>query len=56
MYSLRDTGIIQMLNDGISIEEVAKQADHHSLEITSKYALHANKEASEKIKNRSSKF
>jgi len=56
MYSLRDTGIIQMLNDGISIEEVAKQADHHSLDITSKYALHANTSANEIVKTKSSDF
>ena len=50
MYSLRDTGIINLLQSGISVEEAAKQADHHSLEITSRYALHANKKANEQVK------
>jgi len=56
MYSLRDSGIVQMLQDGISIDEVAKQADNSSLEMTSKYALHANKKASEQILKKSSEI
>lgn len=50
MYSLRDSGIINLLQSGVSPEEVAKQAAHSSLEITSKYAIHANKEANEQVK------
>lgn len=56
LYSLRDSGIIQMLNDGISPEEVMKQADHSSLEITTKYAKHANPEGSAQIKERGTSF
>lgn len=55
-YSLRDSGIIQMLNDGISPEEVMKQADHSSLEITTIYAKHANPDGSRQIKEKSSIF
>jgi integrase len=56
MYSLRDMGIINLLQSGISPEEVAKQADHYSLEITSRYAIHANKKANEQVKNLKNNF
>jgi len=56
MYSLRDTGIINLLQSGVSPEEVAKQAGHSDLSITSIYALHANKNANEQIKRKSKKF
>lgn len=56
LYSLRDSGIIQMLNDGISPNEVMKQADHSSLDITTIYIKHVNPEGSEQIKNKSSGF
>jgi integrase len=56
LYSLRDSGIIQMLQDGISPEEVMKQADHSSLEITTIYVKHANPSGSEQIKKKGSKF
>lgn len=53
-YSLRDTGIIQMLNDGIAPQEVMKQADHSSLSITTIYARHINPQGSSQIRDRSS--
>ena len=56
LYSLRDSGIIQMLQDGISPEEVMKQADHSSLDITTVYVRHANPSGSEQIKNKSTNF
>ncbi len=56
MYSLRDTGIINLLQSGVSVEEAAKQADHHSLAITSVYALHANKSANSQIKQKTIGF
>ena len=52
LYSLRDSGIIQLLQDGVSPEEVMRQADHHSLEVTSVYVKHANSEAVAAIKNK----
>jgi integrase len=55
-YSLRDSGIIQLLKDGISPKEVMELADHHSLEVTNKYVKRARSEASEVIKQRSSGF
>jgi len=56
LYSLRDSGIIQMLNDGISPEEVMRQADHSSLEMTTVYTKHANPKGSDQIKSRLSRF
>lgn len=56
LYSLRDSGIVQMLNDGISPEEVMKQADHSSLEMTTIYAKHANIGGSIQIKQSSTLF
>lgn len=55
-YSLRDSGIVQMLQDGISPESIRKLADHHSLEMTSIYAKHLNPEADNILKTRSSGF
>jgi len=56
MYSLRDTGIINLIQSGVSLEVVAKQAGHADLTITSRYALHADKSANEQIKNKSKEF
>lgn len=56
LYSLRDSGIVQMLNDGISPEEIMKQADHSSLEMTTIYAKHANPKGSQQIKSSSTGF
>lgn len=56
LYSLRDSGIVQMLDDGISPVEVMKQADHASLEETTKYALHFNPAGSEQIRNKTTDF
>ena len=52
-YSLRDSGIIQKLRDGLDPKTVMELADHSSLEITNKYvkmaATKGNVEAMEKI-------
>lgn len=50
-YSLRDTGIIEMLKNGISPNEVKDQADHSSIEITNEYLKHANPKGIDSIKN-----
>jgi integrase len=55
-YSLKDTGIVQMLMDGISPIEVRNQAGHSSLEQTNEYAIYANPKGSEGIKNNIGKF
>lgn len=56
LYSLRDTGIIEMLKNGISPEEVMRQADHSSLEMTTVYIKHANPNGSYEIKNKLKDF
>lgn len=40
LYSLRDTGITDLLKSGIDPLTVMQHADHHSLEMTTKYAKH----------------
>jgi len=55
-YSLRDTGIIEMLANGISPNEVKEQADHSSIEITNEYLKHANPKGLDSIKNGIFKF
>ena len=49
-YSLRDSGITQMIKNNISLEQIRDQADHSSLEITNIYTKHGNGKASEDIK------
>lgn len=56
LYSLRDSGIIQLLQDGVSPEEVMLHADHSSLAITSIYLKHAKPNGSEQIKQSASDF
>lgn len=56
LYSLRDSGIIQMIQDGVSLDEVMKAADHSSLEITTIYAKQANPEGSNQVKRKSTGF
>jgi integrase len=56
MYSLRDSGIVYLLQSGVSVDEVAKQAGHSSLSITSKYALQANTSASFQLLNKPGNF
>lgn len=56
MYSLRDTGIVDLLKSGVSPDEVMKQAGHHSLEITTVYARHFNNKGSEEIKGKAGRF
>ena len=41
LYSLKDTGIIELLKAGVSPEDVRAQADHHSLAMTTVYSMHA---------------
>ncbi|MDT8402658.1 MAG: site-specific integrase [Bacteroidales bacterium] len=55
-YSLRDSGIIQMIRDGRSPKQVMEAADHSSIEITNKYVKVARKESDRDIINKSSAF
>jgi len=55
-YSLKDSGIVQMLMDGISPIEVRNQAGHSSLEQTNEYAKYVNPTGSQQIKDRATDF
>lgn len=50
-YSLKDTGITNMLADGVAPNFVQGQADHSSLKMTSIYAAKRTAIAEEQIKN-----
>jgi|APTNR8051073442_1049403.scaffolds.fasta_scaffold00075_6 integrase len=41
LYSLRDTGIIQLIRDGVELLHVMQQADHKDLATTNRYVRHA---------------
>ncbi|MBL7952241.1 MAG: site-specific integrase [Flavobacteriales bacterium] len=41
LYSLRDTGIIQLLRDGVDLLHVMQQAGHTEISTTNKYLKHA---------------
>lgn len=56
LYSLRDSGIISMLQNGVSPEEVMIQADHHSLEMTTRYLRHAMPKGVDSIKQQRKSF
>lgn len=55
-YSLKDTGITDMLNKKVSNIAVRDQARHSSLSITNIYARAADKEANQEILNLDSDF
>ena len=55
-YSLRDSGIIQKLKDGIDPKTVMELADHSSLEITDKYVRETKTESNKEAMSLMSKF
>jgi len=55
-YSLRDSGIVWMLQQGISPEEVMKQAGHGNLAMTTKYINHSVRGAVDSIRDLSGGF
>lgn len=56
LYSLRDTGINEMLKGGIDALSVMQHADHHDLSITTRYANHADPHLVETISNKAPAF
>ena len=56
LYSLRDTGIFDMLKSGIDDLSVMQHADHSSLDITTIYANHHDPNLINKIYSRAPKF
>lgn len=55
-YSLRDTGIIQKLKDGVSPDDVMYQADHSGLDVTNKYVKIATPRVLDSVRTKASKF
>lgn len=56
LYSLRDTGMIDMIESGINPLTVKQHADHHSLEMTTIYTNHADPNLIDKMYNQQTKF
>lgn len=50
LYSLKDTGITTMLENGVPAITVMKHADHHDLAMTQRYANHKDTNLVEKIR------
>jgi len=49
LYSLKDTGITNMLENGVPAIDVMKQAGHHDLAMTSRYANHRDTRIAQKM-------
>lgn len=56
LYSLKDTGITDSLESGVPSIDVMKQAGHHDLRITTKYANHEDKKLASKMYEKGLKF
>ena len=50
-YSLKDTGITNMVSSGVPLTSVQQQADHNSVAMTSIYVGKNRKKAEEDLKN-----
>lgn len=55
-YSLKDTGIVQLLEDGVSLKDVKDLADHVNVATTSKYLSYVSQDGILAIKNNKSRF
>ena len=56
LYSLRDTGINNMLKAGIDPLTVMQAADHHDLSMTTRYANHADPNLMRTLQEKAPKF
>jgi integrase len=56
LYSLRDSGINEMLKSGIDALTVMQHADHHDLSMTTRYANHADPRLVETIREKAPRF
>ena len=56
LYSLKDTGITTMLENGVPAIDVMKQAGHHDLSITTRYANHRDTRIAQKMYNNNLSF
>jgi site-specific recombinase XerD len=56
LYSLRDSGIFEMLKSGIDPLSVKQHADHHSLEMTTIYSNHVDPNLAKIIREKAPTF
>ena len=56
LYSLRDTGINNLLKSGVDPLTVMQHADHHDLSMTTRYANHADPQLVDRIRKSGLKF
>lgn len=56
IYSLRDSGIVDMLHAGVDTLTVMQAAGHHDLSITSIYADHVDKDLIERVREMQTSF
>ncbi len=54
LYSLRDSGIVQLVADGVDLHHIMQQADHASIETTQYYLRHYYPEGVPAIRKRAS--
>ena len=57
LYSLRDSGLTGLFDNGLDAKSVMKAADHHDLNITTRYiGKHADPELVNKVRKAAPKF
>ena len=56
LYSLRDTGINEMIKGGIDPLTVMQHADHHDLTMTTRYANHVDPHLIEVVSTKAPEF
>jgi integrase len=56
LYSMRDSGIIQLIADGVELHVVMRQADHRNIETTNRYVQHYFAGGIEQLQAKASEF
>jgi len=56
LYSLRDTGIVQLIADGLDLHFVMKQADHKNIATTNRYVQHYFPQGVEAVRKQATGF
>lgn len=56
LYSLRDTGIVQLITDDIDLQYVMRQADHRSIETTNRYVQHYFHKGAQQVRTKATGF
>lgn len=56
LYSMRDSGIVQLIADGVELHVVMRQADHRNIETTNRYVQHHFAGGMEQLQAKASEF